>query len=232
LQPSHRGESPDKTHLSQFYHAEAEIHGSFDDAISLAERYIRALATELLAKHRAQIEAIAGDTRHIGKLITSSTPFHRISVTEAQKILASSEVAVHSDPQFRVISRKGERELIERFGGFVWLTELDHLSAPFYQAFNDSAHTSAKAADLLFGLGEVIGMGERHRTAADVRAALALHDVSEKGYEWYLRLREEYPLTTSGFGLGVERFLCWLLKHDDIRDCQLIPRVNGEVSVL
>jgi asparaginyl-tRNA synthetase len=41
-------------------------------------------------------------------------------------------------------------------------------------------------------------------------------------------LRERYPLQTSGFGLGTERYICWLLGHDDVRDCQLLPRFNGE----
>lgn len=46
-------------------------------------------------------------------------------------------------------------------------------------------------------------------------------------YEWYCTMKEKYPMKTSGFGLGIERFILWLFKHDDIRDCQILPRFNG-----
>lgn len=229
--PSHRGENPDKTHLSQFYHAEAEIPGSFDDAITVAEKYIRYLAAELLKKRQSLISEIAGGVSHIRALCSSDAPLPRISVDEAEKVLDKNDITVHENPRFRTITREGERKLIEKYGGFVWLIELDHLGAPFYQAFKDPAKRTAKAADLLFGLGEVIGMGERHERADDLRQALQLHGIPEKSYEWYIKMREKYPMKTSGFGLGVERFICWLLKHDDIRDCQIFPRINGKISI-
>ncbi len=38
-------------------------------------------------------------------------------------------------------------------------------------------------------------------------------------------------MKTSGFGMGIERFILWLLNHNDIRDCQILPRFNG-INVL
>ena len=61
----------------------------------------------------------------------------------------------------------------------------------------------------------------------EVLEALKYHNVDRKEYEWYCCMKEKYPLKTSGFGMGIERFMLWILKHDDIRDCQLIPRFNG-----
>jgi asparaginyl-tRNA synthetase len=46
-------------------------------------------------------------------------------------------------------------------------------------------------------------------------------------YRWYLDMKRTRPLHTSGFGMGVERFICWLAGHDDIRDCQILPRLYG-----
>src|SRR5262245_26116812 len=63
--PSHRGEAPDHTHLSQFYHAEAEIPGTFDDAVVLAERYLLYLAREILTHHDGMLASIAGSVSHI-----------------------------------------------------------------------------------------------------------------------------------------------------------------------
>ena len=44
--------------------------------------------------------------------------------------------------------------------------------------------------------------------------------------------KNEYPLKTSGYGMGIERYILWLTKKDDIRDCQLLPRFNGEEIVV
>ena len=38
-------------------------------------------------------------------------------------------------------------------------------------------------------------------------------------------------MVTSGFGMGIERFLAWVLRHDDIRDMQILPRVNGKAVI-
>ena len=82
-------------------------------------------------------------------------------------------------------------------------------------------------ADLLMGPGEVVGCGQRHKTASEVLEALARHSVESEPYEWYIGLKSEFPLQTTGFGLGVERFLLWLTGHDDIRDLQIVPRDHG-----
>lgn len=58
--------------------------------------------------------------------------------------------------------------------------------------------------------------------------SLKQHQVSPEEYEWYCKMKQLYPLKTSGYGLGIERYLLWVLNHNDIRDCQLLPRFNGE----
>ncbi len=232
LMPSFRGEAADETHLCQFFHAEAEIPGSVDDTMRLVERYLRFTSAEILAACREHIHDAAGRVGHVETLVASRGPLPRITLDEAVRLLEDDpELVRKSELGFRTLTRPGERALIELFGGFVWVVEQDHLAVPFYQAFADRDGRTAKASDLLFGLGEVVGSGERHRMAGEVRSALALHKVDAEPYEWYLRLREHFPLQTAGFGLGTERYVAWLLDHDDVRDCQLLPRFNGEVTI-
>jgi asparaginyl-tRNA synthetase len=125
------------------------------------------------------------------------------------------------------LTRKGERALMERVGGVVWVTHPQHLAVPFYQAFSPDSERTAEAADLLLGIGEVVGCGQRHKTAEAVEHALRMHEIDREPYEWYIKMRQEHPLQTSGFGIGIERYLCWLLRHGDVRDLQLLPRLNG-----
>ena len=61
-----------------------------------------------------------------------------------------------------------------------------------------------------------------------MRRALEEHQVAPDDYEWYIRMKEEYPVRTAGFGMGIERFLMWVTRENDIQDFQLLPRVNGE----
>jgi len=50
-----------------------------------------------------------------------------------------------------------------------------------------------------------------------------------KNYEWYFDLRRYGSVPHSGFGLGVERLLCWITKQDHIRDMTPFPRTITRV---
>lgn len=236
VMPSFRGERADATHLSQFTHCEAEIRGSLDDMIDAVQCYIVSLATTIATEFDADPAALPGGLAHIAALADSGpAAFTRMTFDEAARMLGDDPRYIREvAPQARTLTRAGERELIARGGGFVWVTHWDHLAVPFYQRLLPGARGGrplAANADLLFGPGEVVGAGERHVTGADVRAALALHQVADADYGWYAALKDAYPMATAGFGLGVDRFLMWVTGHDDIRDLQLLVRDNGVAHV-
>jgi asparaginyl-tRNA synthetase len=230
IAPSFRGELADERHLCQFFHSEAEIPGDLNDVIVLCQDYLKHLVTHLLEKCQPEIKSVTGTVSHLKNFLDKWDKIPRCTFEEAVKILGNKSVYVTDNGKFRNINRKGEKKLINHFGGYVWLTHFDHMAVPFYQKNDDRNSKKAVNADLLMGIGETIGSGERHSTAVELRKALKMHGVEEKPYKWYLYMKEKYPLQTSGFGLGVERFLLWVLKHDDIRDCQLLPRFNGVKS--
>ncbi|MGW0808524.1 amino acid--tRNA ligase-related protein [Nonomuraea sp. NPDC002799] len=233
LMPSFRGERADDSHLCQFFHSEAEIPGGIDDAMGLAERYLRVMTARIFDEAGDGIaRLLGGDVSHITGLLDSGG-IPRITMDEAVAMVGADDghLVERRAPGFHVLTRAGEHMLMDRFGGFCWVVEPDHLSVPFYEAYTGADGRKARAADLLFGLGETVGLGERHAGADDVRDALDRHGVDARPYEWYIRMRERFPMRTSGFGLGVERYVCWLMKHGDIRDCQLLERYNGTVTV-
>jgi len=227
LLPSFRGESPDTSHLSQFYQSEVEIPGYFCDAVTLAEEYVRYVCRHLFANCEDSIANLDIDVSHVSKLSESTKPLPQITLDEAHTMLGDEYIETDATHRFRSLTRKGERTLIREFSGPVWLTKLDHLAVPFYQGFADDGLKSAAAADLLMGIGETIGLGERHATTTQLRRALDLHQIEPKEYSWYLELRKFSPMVTSGYGLGVERFFCWVLNCTDIRSCQIFPRMRG-----
>jgi asparaginyl-tRNA synthetase len=228
LMPSFRGEKADSTHLSQFFHSEAEIPGTLDDVISVADAYVRHLASAVLEHLCADVAGLAGATTHIESFLDSTTA--RMTFDEAVHALDEDPSCFQVNDQWRTITRVGEQKLIERHGPGVWLSHFDQLSVPFYQA-GDETQTKALNADLLLGPGEVIGCGERHTFAGDVRKALCRHGVAYEDYQWYVHMKEHRPLQTSGFGMGVERFFMWVLQRSDIRELQLVERYNGEINL-
>jgi asparaginyl-tRNA synthetase len=230
VMPSFRGEANDARHLGQFLHSEAEIRGDLTDIMELAETYLCHLARCFVGHSSEAIAACVGSTAHVEEMAERGS-FPSLTMDEAAEELVGITGAVDVDPagRFRTLTNKGERELARRYGGMVWVTRFDELAVPFYQASDalPNGRRTARNADLLLPQGEALGAGERHSDAAHLQRALARHGLDPAPYRWYIDLRDRRPMRTAGFGLGVERFLLWLLDHDDIRDLQLFLRAYG-----
>jgi hypothetical protein len=88
---------------------------------------------------------------HLANREALSTPwrkFPQITLTDALRLPEmDSRTWKHVVPsdhsKDRIITRVGELRLIKQFGGAVWLTEIDHLSIPSYQAYMDNTCTKA-----------------------------------------------------------------------------------------
>lgn len=225
IMPSFRSEPADDTHLNEFFHSEAEIPGALDDVMDGVEQYFRNITTGALARMKNHYVPDQ-DLSHIEQFLqTRAIPC--ITFDNATVELGNDPNLVEHHSGWRTITRAGEQRLLSLFDGPVWLTHFDHLSVPFYQAYCSQYEASVAAnADLLCGAGEMIGAGERHSTGDQVRHALRHHEVPDKDYTWYIQMKDAFPMQTSGFGLGVERWLQWLTKTGDIRNLQLVPRVH------
>lgn len=229
VMPSFRGEDNDARHLAQFVHSEAELPGTLDATMETVENYLRSLASFYLDALEPEIASAAGTTRHLRELADGTTQFTHIAFADALRILDASGIETHESPFFRVITGEGESRLMHELGEFVWLTDHDALSQPFYQRSYERPDGTAavRNADLLFGIGETVGAGERQHDTEALLEALRVHGVDAKAYDWYVEMRRLKPMQTSGFGMGVERFHLWALRRTDIRDMQLLLRENG-----
>ena len=237
VMPSFRGEKADERHLCQFYHSEAEIPGNLEDVMNLVEEYIKYLSKKILENFKEELEKAIGDISHIEKIANYKGNFPRITFNQAEQALKEKfgdnlNDYIEYNDGWRNITRKAEQELIKIYNGIVWITNYDILAVPFYQQFDDDLAGTTKNADLLFGIGETVGCGERHQNDMDLLKSMKLHEVDKEEYEWYIKLKEKYPLQTAGFGMGIERYLMWVLKASDIRNMQICLRFNGEKIIL
>lgn len=223
LMPSFRGEPNDARHLGEFAHSEAELAGDLEATMKVVEEYIRALAGALVDQLADEMSTRT-DVERLNRL-ANADDFEQISFDEVEQLIAGTPGGVVSHGSWRELTSVGEHAVMERLGAFVWIHSWDELAVPFYQAIGSDGR--ARNADLLFGIGEVVGAGERVRTGDDTRAALRRHGVDADPYEWYARMKDINPIRTSGFGMGIERFLAWVLDYHDIRDMQLLLRGSG-----
>ncbi len=233
VMPSFRGEKADERHLCQFYHSEAEIPGTLENVMELVDEYIKYLANRIIVRMGTQLKETIGDISHIEKIAYYEGAFKRITFNEAEKILKEKypnniEEYIEYEDGWRNITRKAEKELVTIFDGIVWVTNYDELAVPFYQKSDSKIKGTTRNADLLMGIGETVGCGERHKGYKDLLMALEKHCVLPEEYEWYIEMKKQFPKQTSGFGMGIERFLMWVLKAKDIRNMQICLRFNGK----
>ena len=87
-------------------------------------------------------------------------------------------------------------------------------------------------ADLIApeGYGEIIGGSERESDYETLRQNIIDFGLDVKDYEWYLDLRRYGSVSTSGFGLGLERAVTWITGTKHIRESIPFPRLLNRLK--
>lgn len=237
--PSMRGENPDARHLNQFFHCEAEIVGTLEDLLPIVEGYIRTLSHTLitLAPIVKLLSIDFEKTNTALRSIISSNSFQRKTFGDVYPWLQKNPLYFVKNDFGRNITNTGELALVEHSGEGLplWLCSYDRDTVPFYQKPDPTNPNVVINADLLFppiisgGFGgEIVGSGQRQNMPEEIMESLSRQRVESEPYEWYINLRK-YPnyKITSGFGLGIERFITWALGYSDIKDVIHYPRLKN-----
>lgn len=242
--PSMRGEESDARHLSQFFHAEYEAQCELDEVLMVAEGFLFSLVN-VLRRNSELVRAMSRDLAASEKFLRRVSDkegrgFQRITFDKAFRVLeeAGEPGCLNQGKTGRDITSKGEiilaREL--RMSAPFWITHYDRDRVPFYHKPIDGG--VVLNADLIIPPiiegavgGEVLGAGQRQDEPSEMYESLKRQGVPPAPYEWYIDLRRQQNYrTTSGFGLGFERFLSMSLGLGNIRDSIVYPRLRGEIS--
>jgi asparaginyl-tRNA synthetase len=240
--PSMRGEDPDARHLNQFFHCEMEMRGTLDELITVIEKYVKYLCEIVLLMDSVvgRLSENPDRTRSVLKKTVQAESFPVITFDEAVKMLLDNgkKECVNFTDHGRDINSSGEIELMKILGitGPIWIKNFDRDRVPFYQKPDLADPERTVNADLLFAPitegafgGEIVGSGQRQDDPDQMYESLKRQDdISSEPYEWYIDLRRmpNYK-TTSGFGLGIERFLAWSLAKQRIGDAIPYPRLKN-----
>ncbi len=221
LAPSFRAEKSRTTkHLTEYWHLEEEA-AWFDneDNMRLQEELV-SFACQELAKKQGDL---LSKFRKPEELIAVEPPFPRLSYDDAVKRLKKAGLEFEWGDDFGV---PHEEALTKDEDKPLFVCNWPRKSKPFYMAeAGDGKHVLN--ADLLApkGHGEIIGGSEREWDYARLVKRMKEQKLDLKNYEWYLDLRRFGSVPHSGFGLGIERLVKWMLDLEHIRDAIPFPRV-------
>jgi asparaginyl-tRNA synthetase len=174
----------------------------------------------------------------LNKILEINT-FTEITFDEAIDLLVKGgfESLINFTEFGRDISAEGEIRLAEilNFKTPFWIRNYDRDRVAFYQKPDPLNPEKVINADLIFPSiiknsfgGEIIGCGQRQNDYQEILESLLRQNIDREPYGWYMDLRRlaNYGIT-SGFGLGIERFIAWSLCRDDIKDMILYPRLKN-----
>ncbi|ASI13646.1 asparaginyl-tRNA synthetase [Candidatus Mancarchaeum acidiphilum] len=226
--PSFRAE-PSRTprHLAEFWQLEAEMAFYNQDMnMKLQEQILEHVAHSEAKNHPDILKRFGRDPQD---LLDIQTPFERMKYEKALDILKEKGLDVKwSDG----LGMDEEKALMQDRKQPVFLTNQPKEIRAFYMRINPDDPRTVLDADLLApeGIGEIFGGSERVSDYDELMGRIKEQNLKEEDYQWYIDLRKYGSIPHSGFGIGSERVVRWILKLDSIRDAIPFPRTMNRIS--
>ncbi|MFF1635473.1 aspartate--tRNA(Asn) ligase [Leifsonia sp. NPDC058248] len=211
-------------HATEFTSVDTELSwiDSHEDVMTLHENLIVAGFTAVKEKHGEQIKELFDV-----EVVVPSTPFPRIPLAEAKRIVAERgyEVPRHDDD----MDPEGERQISayvkETYGHeFVFLTDYASSIRPFYHMRHDGDASLTNSYDLIFNGVEISTGAQREH-----RVEILEEQAREKGLDpeelgFYLDFFRYGVPPHGGFGMGLARVLMLMLHLANLRETTYLFR--------
>jgi asparaginyl-tRNA synthetase len=223
--PSFRNEeSRSKRHLIEYWHIKGELaFGNLNDMISIVEKIIKELTIYCGEDGKKAAGIIKSEFCTDGL----KSPFPQISYREAVHIL---QKAGHSFEFGKSLGSEEESILSTNFDSPFWVRGIPRTIEPFPYVIDPDDPAVTRTADLIAsrGYGELLGVAEKITDLNMLDERMREKGKLEKSeYGWLRELRETGCVPHIGFGMGVERFIRWILQFPNVRDAIPFPRPFG-----
>jgi len=225
--PTFRAEkSKTRRHLMEFWMVEPEVAFlEFAGLCDLAEEFISYLVARVLDRCAEDLKVLE---REISKLEAATSPFPRITYTEAIETLQKTGVSIVWGEDF---GGDDETLLAEQFDRPVLVTHYPAALKAFYMEPDPENPELALALDVLApeGYGEIIGGSQRIHDHDLLKRRLEEHELPLEAFQWYLDVRRYGTFPHSGFGMGIERFVAWVCGLKHLRETIPYPRMLNKI---
>ncbi|MFW9804585.1 MAG: asparagine--tRNA ligase, partial [Candidatus Thorarchaeota archaeon] len=227
LAPSFRAEkSRTRKHLTEFWHLEVEEAWCDHECnLKRQEGLISAMCHSVADNRKPELKEIEVDPE---RLYDVKPPFDRMTYDEAIEICQGAGLAIEWGQDIRT---EAEHILTDDREKFLFIEFYPKEIKSFYMKHNEDDPRTYKNNDLLApgGFGEMIGASERETDYQRIIDNLNRIGDDPKKYEWYLEIRKYGSVPHSGFGVGVDRLMTWMLDLEHIRDCIPFPRTVSRI---
>jgi len=224
LAPSFRAEkSRTIRHLAEYWHLEPEM-AWYDQKMNmeLQEQMVEQVVQNMVKHHPELLKACGREPDDLAKV---KVPFERLDYEKAiarVNDLSGTEKMKYGDD----FGADEEALLTKSETKPLFVHNFPKDIKAFYMREDPKKPGTVLNNDLLApaGHGEIIGGSERIWKLDELTSRMKEQKLDTKDYQWYVDLRRFGSVPHSGYGLGVERLVKWILNLDHIRDAIPFPR--------
>jgi asparaginyl-tRNA synthetase len=221
--PCFRAEkSKTRRHVTEMWMMEPEVaYADLEDMMVLSEDLTVYVVERVLSRRMRELLDLERDVSLLEKV---RKPFPRISYDEACELLRKNGVEFQWGGDF---GGGDETVLANQFEAPFFVHRFPAAVKAFYMKRDPARPEVVLGADMLApeGYGEIVGGGQREDDLAALERRIAEEKLPREAFQWYLDLRRYGSVPHAGFGIGVERTVCWICRLDHIRESIPFPRL-------
>lgn len=217
--------------MAEFHHIEAECPFiDFDDLLTRIEALVCDVTDRFLEKGKHLVEILNPGLKPLKR------PFKRMQYTDALAFCRENEIYKDEETKEHFafgddIPEAPERKMTDMIGEPILLCRFPASLKSFYMRKCPEDRTLTESVDLLMpGVGEIVGGSMRIDDEVELLEAYKRENMDPSRYYWFTEQRKYGTCPHGGYGLGLERFICFLLNISHIRDVCLYPRYKGRIE--